>query len=309
MVPSSRRKQTGIVVPTSTQVTLNTTTQTHIHFQHVFSNHGHIIDHPKLRSKAREYITYFSLTFSTIYDILILIEEIFTTINGLPSISEIMATNLPFTILITLFLGAYIPIGIYLTTHYTSSTHVYTQEEAYLYQHKLNVYDGWIYYLSRFALLFTVIELIAFLLIPVAPTTKIPTIHGIIACLLVVFFLLSSSLFCVRRIIIFRLFEKRFNMEKDTLVAGQTRTADYVEQRMKYIFGFVGWRRIIFINFMYIFITFICGLVFFLYNVFQFYPERYIPISISEIYLFKLIIWEYQFHVLDVYISIQNNAK
>jgi len=308
MIPP-RRKQTGtIIVPTSNQIPIEKNTPvTHVHFQHVFSNHGHIIEDYILRRQARMKITFFTLIVSVIYDILILIEEIFTPINGLPSISEIMATDLSFTILITLFLGSCIPFAIYLTTHYTSSTHVYTKEEAHLYQYKLKMYDGWIYILSRCALLFTVIELISFLLIPVAPTTKLPTIHVIIACLIVVFFLLSSSLFCFRRILIFKLFEKRFNMELESCDA-KTKAIpkDYVEGRMKFIFGFVGWRKIIFINWMYILITFICGAVFFLYNVFEFYPERFIPISISEIYLFKLIIWEYQFHVLDVYVSIQN---
>jgi hypothetical protein len=279
-----------------------------------------------------------TLTVITFLSILIVAATL-TTQVGVPTISDFMDEFMGINIAVFVFLAMHMFFRGYMVVLFTSSTHVYNENEpAELaeFQEIHRYTETLIKWISRIHLLVFVVEATFLLMIPVVRVSDHMTLHFIVASVAFPFALLGEFLLWCRRLIIMQAFKRRLEYHTPTEIQvverllkkgneddGSVSIGDDEEEvnedpcymdryqvadlHFRKYFGFSIWmsNMLLLLNMTLILSALACAITFMVISMQWFVPQVYTTMAFSEYFLVLLIVVLSVFHILDVYLTVQ----
>jgi len=291
---------------------------------------------------ARYRLFFLNCLFFCEYDTILIIGICITKLNGLPSISALLAENVYLNFTACLMLCGFLYFMTSFSLLYTFSTfHVIKMNDPTPVKKFFQRYDHIFRFIARLCLFLFFILATSLIMITVVLLTVLPVLHYTIAGIAVFTAILRQIILCWRRGKVIDLYYYRYiwNEHVSSLLSGKTRGGggggdpkptwddlykylsrdddddDDVDNVLKkaddnmiktfgYSYHTLGW--ILILNKLAILGAIVMAVVFGSYIYFMYKPEMFYPISLSEYYLFKMIISFQLFGILDIYLPLQD---
>lgn len=233
----------------------------------------------------------------------------YTYLNGLPTISHLMATNFTVNTVVAAFILLHILVRTYLIASYTSSAHVFTrlsEQEHPMTKYRLRIY-------SNVSMLLYFAQVFFLMLIPVIPVTQYPFEHYLCATIGIVASILNETVLLERRRFVHQhIYDEQIKRHVSTFHLNGDDDDDTDDDSVVYKkstelfevhFLYARYGLLLAVNALLVLGSIVCACVFAGYLTFHHSIDVtvFTPISFSEYILFYFISLLPAFHVMDIY--------
>jgi hypothetical protein len=256
--------------------------------------------------RARSYFLWFTFIMTTAF-LGILIGAVATSLlNGLPTISDFMATMIRVLVSVAVFMLFHILVRTYLWARFASAAHVF---EPHKYTNYFIFAREKLSFFSSLSLFFYVFQVGFLMMITIVPVTVYPFQHYVLAGMGIGFSLANETTLLARRWYVHYGIYDRYLTEqaKDEHPQSVKKQAERRKELLRQHFGYTNYWVLLIINLFLLIGAYTCALVFGSYVTFvpSLDPSQFTAYALSEYLLFYLVCLLPSMHVMDIYMPLK----